>query len=92
MDILIIVLCLASLIFIAYRGYSVILFAPVVALAAVLWFRPIDTFPAYTHLFMDRASFFFKMYFPIFLLGAIFGKVIELSGFAKSICVALFNL
>ena len=92
MGILVIVLCLASLIFIAYRGYSVILFAPVIALAAVFVFHPIDTFPAYTHLFMDRASFFFKMYFPIFLLGAIFGKVIELSGFAKSICVALFNL
>jgi H+/gluconate symporter-like permease len=87
-----VVLCLAALIFVAYRGYSVILFAPVVALTAVLLFQPAATFPAYTHLFMDKASFFFKMYFPIFLLGAIFGKVIELSGFAKSISAALFHL
>jgi H+/gluconate symporter-like permease len=92
MSILVVILCLAALIFVAYRGYSVILFAPVVALSAVLLFQPAATFPAYTHLFMDKASFFFKMYFPIFLLGAIFGKVIELSGFAKSISAALFRL
>lgn len=41
---------------------------------------------------MEKAAFFFKMYFPFFLLGAIFGKVIEMSGFAKSICAALFKL
>jgi H+/gluconate symporter-like permease len=92
MSILVVVLCLAALIFVAYRGYSVILFAPIVALSAVLLFQPSATFPAYTHLFMDRASFFFKMYFPIFMLGAIFGKMIEISGFAKSISAALFKL
>ena len=92
MDILVVILCLAALIFVAYRGYSVIIFAPIVALAAVLVSQPIATFPAYTHLFMERAAFFFKMYFPIFLLGAIFGKVIELSGFAKAICAALFKM
>jgi len=92
MDVLVVILCLAALIFVAYRGYSVILFAPIVALVAVLVFQPLSTFPAYTHLFMDKASYFFKMYFPIFLLGAIFGKVIELSGFAKSLCAALFKL
>ncbi|MTJ81369.1 MAG: GntP family permease [Telmatospirillum sp.] len=92
MDVLVVLLCLAALIFVAYRGYSVILFAPIFALAAVFVFQPIATFPAYTNLFMDKAAFFFKMYFPTFLLGAIFGKVIELSGFAKSICSALFRL
>jgi H+/gluconate symporter-like permease len=92
MSVLVVLLCLAALIFVAYRGYSVILFAPIVALGAVFLFQPISTFPAYTHLFMDKASFFFKMYFPTFLLGAIFGKVVELSGFAKSICAALFRL
>lgn len=92
MDILIVVGCLAALIFVAYRGYSVILFAPVVALAAVVLFNPISTLPAYTHLFMDKCSFFFKMYFPIFLLGAVFGKMIEVSGFAKAICVALYRM
>ncbi len=92
MDILVVVLCLFALIFVAYRGFSVIIFAPIIALAAVLVYQPVSTLPAYTHLFMDKASLFFKMYFPIFMLGAIFGKVIELSGFAKSLCAALFKL
>lgn len=92
MDILVVLICLASLIFVAYRGYSVILFAPIIALGAVLVFQPIAVFPAYTHLFMEKTAFFFKMYFPIFLLGAIFGKVVEMSGFAKSICAALYKV
>ena len=39
----------------------------------------------FTGLFMDKMVVFVKLYFPIFLLGAVFGKVIELAGFAKSI-------
>ena len=39
--------------------------------------------PVYTGLFMDKMVGFVKLYFPIFLLGAVFGKVIELSGFAR---------
>jgi H+/gluconate symporter-like permease len=35
---------------------------------------------------------FLKLYFPVFLLGAIFGKVIELSGFSKSIVSAIIKL
>jgi len=33
-----------------------------------------------------------KLYFPVFLLGAIFGKLIELSGFSKSIVTATIGL
>jgi hypothetical protein len=29
---------------------------------------------------MDKMVGFLKLYFPVFLLGAVFGKVIELSG------------
>ena len=35
---------------------------------------------------------FVKSYFPVFLLGAVFGKVIELSGFSKSIVAAVIGL
>ena len=35
---------------------------------------------------------FVKLYFPIFLLGALFGKVIELSGFSQSIVAAIIRL
>ncbi len=92
MDIIIVVLALAMLMFVAYRGYSVIIFAPIVALAAVLCFEPMDILPAYTNLFMQRCSEFVRNYFPMFLLGALFGKVIELSGFAKSLVRVIFKL
>jgi H+/gluconate symporter-like permease len=73
------------LMFVAYRGFSVILFAPVAALLAVLLTEPSAVPPVFTGLFMDKMVGFVKLYFPVFLLGAVFGKVIELSGFSKSI-------
>lgn len=86
MDVLVVVLALIALMVIAYQGHSVIVFAPIVALGAVFCFQPMDVFPSYLILFMDKMAFFVKTYFPMFLLGALFGKVIELSGFSKSIC------
>lgn len=78
--------------FVAYRGYSVILFAPIAAMGAVLVTDPTLVAPMFTGLFMDKMVVFVKLYFPVFLLGAIFGKVIELSGFAKSIVMAVIKL
>lgn len=92
MDLLLIVLALVALMTIAYRGYSVIIFAPIVALAAVLFFEPLAILPAYTNLYMQKLSEFTRNYFPLFMLGAIFGKVVEMSGFAKSITMAIFKL
>lgn len=76
---------LAFLMLVAYRGFSVILFAPVAALGAVLLTYPRAVLPIYSGLFMAKMVIFVQNYFPAFMLGAIFGKVIELSGFAKSI-------
>lgn len=70
---------------VAYRGYSVILFAPVAALGAVLLTMPGAVLPAYSALFMESLATFVKNYFPVFMLGALFGKLIELSGFAKAL-------
>jgi H+/gluconate symporter-like permease len=41
---------------------------------------------------MDKMVGFLKLYFPVFLLGAVFGKVIELSGFSKAIVMATIRL
>jgi H+/gluconate symporter-like permease len=78
--------------FVAYRGFSVILFAPVAALLAVLLTDPAAVPPIFTGLFMDKMVGFVKLYFPVFLLGAVFGKVIELSGFSKSIVATVIQL
>jgi H+/gluconate symporter-like permease len=92
MNLLIVLGALAFLMFVAYRGYSVILFAPVAALAAVLLTDPGLVPPMFSSVFMEKMVGFVKSYFPVFLLGAVFGKVIELSGFSKSIVSAVIGL
>lgn len=76
----------------AYRGYSVILFAPLAALGAVLLTQPAAVAPVFSDIFMDKLVGFVKLYFPVFLLGAVFGKLIEFSGFSRSIVSAVTRL
>jgi len=92
MSFLIVLAALAFLMLVAYRGYSVILFAPIAALGAVLLTDPSLVAPMFTGLFMDKMVGFLKLYFPVFLLGAVFGKLIEVSGFSKSIVAATIRL
>src|SRR5215203_7023318 len=92
MSFLIAVAALALLMFVAYRGFSVILFAPIAAMLAVLLTDPAAVPPVFTGVFMDKMVGFVKLYFPVFLLGAVFGKLIELSGFSKSIVAAVVRL
>jgi H+/gluconate symporter-like permease len=92
MSVLIALAALGLLMLAAYRGYSVILFAPIAALGAVLLTDPSAVAPAFTGVFMDKMVGFIKLYFPVFLLGAVFGKLIELSGFSRSIVAAAIRL
>ncbi|MGN6738369.1 GntP family permease [Dyella sp.] len=92
MAFLIVLAALCFLMLAAYRGYSVILFAPLAALGAVLLTEPSLVAPMFTGLFMDRMVGFLKLYFPVFMLGALFGKLIELSGFSKAIVAATIGL
>ena len=92
MDLLIVLGALIFLMFVAYRGYSVILFAPIAALGAVLLTDPSLVPPLFSSVFMEKMVGFVKNYFPVFMLGAVFGKVIELSGFSKSIVAAVIGV
>lgn len=92
MDLLIVVAALVFLMFVAYRGYSVILFAPVAALGAVFFTDPALVAPMFTSVFMKKMVGFVADYFPVFMLGAVFGKVIEISGFSKSIVAAVIKV
>jgi H+/gluconate symporter-like permease len=92
MSVLIVLGSLTFLMFVAYRGYSVILFAPIAALGAVLLTDPSLVAPMFSSVFMEKMVGFVKNYFPVFMLGAVFGKVIELSGFSKSIVAAVIRL
>ena len=74
---------------VAYRGFSVILFAPLAAMIPILLTHPSQVPEVFTGLYMEKTVYFVKLYFPLFLLGAVFGKLIELSGFAQSIVSAV---
>ncbi|KMW45385.1 GntP family permease [Ralstonia insidiosa] len=92
MSVIIVLAALAFLMFAAYRGYSVILFAPLAALGAVLLTDPSAVAPVFSGIFMEKMVGFVKLYFPVFLLGAVFGKVIELSGFSRSIVASVIRV
>lgn len=83
---------LLLLMLVAYRGYSVIIFAPVIAMLAVLFTDPAAVAPLFSGVFMERVAGFLKLYFPVFLLGAVFGKLIEMSGFSQIIAAAVIRL
>jgi H+/gluconate symporter-like permease len=91
-SLLIVLGSLVFLMLVAYRGYSVILFAPVAALGAVLLTDPALVAPMFSNVFMEKMVGFIKNYFPVFMLGAVFGKVIELSGFSKAIVSAVIGV
>jgi H+/gluconate symporter-like permease len=92
MNFAIVLASLLLLMLVAYRGYSVILFAPVCAMLAVLFTDPSYVLPMFSGIFMEKMVGFVKLYFPVFLLGAVFGKVIELSGFSRSIVSAVIGV
>lgn len=84
MAVLGILLSLGLLMFMAYRGFSVIFFAPVFAIFAAI-FSGMAIMPTYTEIFLPNLAGYVKVYFPFFLLGAVFGKAMEESGAAKAI-------
>jgi len=87
-----ILLSLALLMFLAYRGVSVIILAPVLAmLAVVLAGEGNQMLGIYTQIFMTKMGSFAVKYFPIFLLGAIFGKLMEDSNSAKAIAKSFID-
>lgn len=80
-----ILLSLAMLMYFAYKGVSVIWLAPILAIFAALFSPNTPLMASFTEVFMKSAANYVKLYFPAFLLGAIFGKVMDASGAAKSI-------
>lgn len=90
MEVLGILLSLFLLMYMAYMGFSVILFAPVFALLAAA-LQGLPVMPSYTELFMAKAVVYVKSFFPVFMLGAVFGKVMEDTLLAKGISHAIMN-
>lgn len=81
-----IILSLGLLMYLAYRGINVLILAPIMALLAVLIGGSAHLLlPTYTQVFMKELGGYLLKFFPLFMLGAIFGKLMDDSGSAKSI-------
>ncbi|MDM5314517.1 GntP family permease [Fictibacillus sp. b24] len=81
-----IIIGLALLMFFAYLGWSIIWVAPIVA-GIVALMSGLDLMDAYTNTYMTGFVDFAKAWFPIFLLGAVLGKLMEDTGAAKSVAI-----
>jgi H+/gluconate symporter-like permease len=84
MGLLGILLALGLLIWLAYRGWSVLLLAPAAALVAAAIARE-PLLAHWTQTFMGSAAQFIAQFFPLFLLGALFGKLMDDSGSVQAI-------
>jgi H+/gluconate symporter-like permease len=90
MGLLGIILGLALLVSLAFRGWSVLLLAPIAALVAAL-FSGEPLLAHWTQTFMGSAAHFLAQFFPLFLLGALFGKLMEDSGSVTVIADAMIQ-
>lgn len=84
-----ILFALCLLMYLAYRGTNVLFLAPVMALLACLFHPGTPLLGTYTQIFMPALGQYLLQYFPIFALGAIFGKLMNDSGAAYSIATML---
>ena len=79
-----ILLGLGLLVWLSFRGWSVLVLAPAAALVAALASGE-PLLAHWTQTFMNSAGGFLAQFFPLFLLGAVFGKLMDDSGSVSTI-------
>ena len=84
MDVVTIFLGLALLMFLAFRGHSIIWGAPLCS-AFVALCGGLNLLDAYKTTYMEGAANYFKQWFPAFFLGAVYGKIMDKTGSARSL-------
>ncbi len=75
----------------AYRGWSIILIAPFFAMVAAL-FSHFGIMPIYTEIYMTRFAEYTKTYYPVFLFGAVFARLMEKGGLASAIAGKIMDI
>ncbi len=73
--------------FLAYKGYSTIITAPIIALLTLIVTTGFKShlMASYTEVYMSGFASFVKNYFPLFMTGALFAVLMEKANYAKSI-------
>ena len=90
MELIMIFLSLILLMYFAYRSYSIIFIAPVFAIVAAIG-SGYASMPVYSELYMTKAAEYIKTYYPVFLLGAIFAKIMEEGGLASAVAAKIVS-
>ena len=85
MDIIAVGVSLLGLMYFAYRGINVLVLAPLMALLACAFHADAPLLASYTQVFMPALGRYLVQYFPLFMLGAIFGRLMRDSGAAAAI-------
>lgn len=80
-----VLVALGLLIYLAYRGVTILLLAPAMAILAAMFDGGVPLLATYTQVFMRATGDFIVQFFPLFLLGAVFGKLMDDSGSAEAI-------
>lgn len=83
-----IIISVLLLITLAYRGWNIAIAAPLCAFVAMI-FSGAPLIAGYTEIFMPALGNFAANYFPIFLTGAIFGRLMTITGYAERIAQVL---
>lgn len=82
---------MVGLMLFAYRGWSIILIAPFFAVIAAL-LSEFGIMPTYTELYMTRLAEYTKTYYPVFLFGAVFARLMEKGGLASAIAGKIISI
>lgn len=75
------------LVYMAFKGHSIIVVAPIAAMLAILFSYGLKGhfMASYTITYMEGFANYAKNYFPIYLFGAVFAKLMDISGNALAI-------
>ncbi|MFA6937481.1 MAG: GntP family permease [Treponema sp.] len=86
-----IIVAIAALMYMAYKGWSIILIAPLLAVVAAIGCGQ-SFIDMLGNVYLVKAGEYIKNYFPIFLFGAVFAKLMEKGGLASSIANKIVDL
>ncbi|MBQ2931561.1 MAG: GntP family permease [Clostridia bacterium] len=86
-----IVLGLCLLIFLAYKGHSIIWVAPLCAIVVAIM-GGLNILDAYLGDYIKGVADYVVSWFPAFFLGAVYGKIMDMTGSARSLANKLVSL
>ncbi len=86
-----IILGLCVLIFLAYKGHSIIWVAPVCAIIVAVM-GGLNILDAYLGDYIKGTADYIISWFPAFFLGAVYGKIMDMTGSARSLANKLVSL